>query len=234
MPFNPAEPQDTTKIRNLGSVIRDNWDGIYKAEDSFLPWAINLPDRQISVPGQIDPVAIPGSAGPPATPAAFILYCKEDVLGGFEFFGIDSLSQIIQFTSDGNIGSSATNFIINNFKFGSNATIYNAGNIVKARGSISSAGVLQAGSSNITSASKTATGNYTVNIAADVLEVGSKYHVSAICTSSSSGSNARTIWCYSKAVPVAAAVTAIKFYVNNASGAALIDESFDVIVTGGV
>ena len=88
MAFDNTQPTNTTKIRNLGVVIRPNWLAIEQADSSFQPQAINFKDRTAA--------GLP--VNPTALAAAYLLYCKQDAAGNPQLFGIDSSSNIIQFT----------------------------------------------------------------------------------------------------------------------------------------
>lgn len=89
MAFDNTQPTNTTKLRNLGVVIRPNWLAIETADATFLPQAINLANRTpLGVP--TDPAAIANS---------YILYCKQDGAGNPQLYGIDTASNILQFTS---------------------------------------------------------------------------------------------------------------------------------------
>lgn len=88
MAWDLTQPTDTTKIRNLGTVIRPNWVAIAQAQASFLPWAINFADRTVA-----------GTSSDPAAIAdAFIMYSKTDGAGNSELFGINENSAVMQFT----------------------------------------------------------------------------------------------------------------------------------------
>ncbi len=89
MAWDVAEPQDTTKIRSLGTVIRPNWTAIEQAESTFKPIALNFANRTPD-PAANDPTAIADT---------YIMYCKDDTGGDPELFGIDASSNIIQFTN---------------------------------------------------------------------------------------------------------------------------------------
>lgn len=89
MAWDISEPQDTTKIRDLGTVIRPNWVAIDQAESTFTPIAFNFANRTPD-PAANDPAAIADT---------YILYCKDDSGGDPELFGIDESSNIIQFTN---------------------------------------------------------------------------------------------------------------------------------------
>jgi hypothetical protein len=88
MVWDLTQPTDTTKIRNLGTVIRPNWQAIQEGDASFKPYSINL-DNRTPLPISNDPLAIAN---------AYLLYCKEDTAGDPQLYGIDASSNIIQFT----------------------------------------------------------------------------------------------------------------------------------------
>lgn len=88
MSWDNMQPTNTTKIRNLGVVIRPNWAAIEQADPSFQPWATNLKDR----------TEADLSANPPALDTAYTLFCKQDSEGNPELFGINSESDVTQFT----------------------------------------------------------------------------------------------------------------------------------------
>ena len=88
MAWDITQPTDTTKIRNLGIVIRPNWVAIQNADATFKPAALNFNDRTVA-----------GLAvNPTAIADAFIMYCKTDTAGNSELFGINENSAVIQFT----------------------------------------------------------------------------------------------------------------------------------------
>ena len=91
MAWDIAEPQDTTKIRDLGTVIRPNWVAIDQADSTFKPLAFNFANRTPD----------PAANNPTAIADAYILYCKDDGAGNPELFGIDENSVISQFTATG-------------------------------------------------------------------------------------------------------------------------------------
>jgi hypothetical protein len=98
MTFNKTQPADTTKIRNLGVVIRPNWVSIEEGDSSFRPYALNFQNRT--------PL---GVANDPDTIAdTYILYEKDDGAGNPELFGKDGSGNIIQFTEGGCLGSKNT------------------------------------------------------------------------------------------------------------------------------
>ena len=78
MTFDASQPANTTKIRNLGTVIRPNWEAIEQGDDSFIPYSLNLYDRSNGPP--------PASDDPDYLEAAYKLYCKQDDEGNPELF----------------------------------------------------------------------------------------------------------------------------------------------------
>lgn len=88
MAWDITQPTDTTKIRNLGVVIRPNWVAIQQADSTFKPWALNFTNRTVAGIA-VDPTAIA---------SAYILYSKTDTAGNTELFGINPLSNVIQMT----------------------------------------------------------------------------------------------------------------------------------------
>lgn len=89
MPFDKSQPTNTTKIRNLGTVIRPNWDAIELGDASFKPIALNLANRTPAVV-PIDPAAIAN---------VYQLYCKEDSHGNKQIYAEDPNAKIMQITN---------------------------------------------------------------------------------------------------------------------------------------
>lgn len=86
MTFDKTQPTDTTKIRNLGTVIRPNWVAIEEAASSFKPRALNLDNRTVlGVP--VNPTAIANS---------MILFSKSDASGKTQLYTIDPDSHVTQ------------------------------------------------------------------------------------------------------------------------------------------
>lgn len=124
MAWDSTQPTNVTKIRNLGVVIRPNWQAIEQADATFQPQALNFKDRTV--------------AGLPVNPTAiantFISFCKEASAGNSELYGIDENSNVIQFSASGRIGGPLQNFNLNNFRFNTRAQDYTINNIVHAYG----------------------------------------------------------------------------------------------------
>jgi len=102
MPFDKTQPADSTKIRNLGVVIRPNWAAIEEADPSFEPYAINLKDRSI-LPGPI-PV------NPAAIADAYLLFAKKDGLGNKQLYVENSAGSVTSLTNNPFPVSAATGY----------------------------------------------------------------------------------------------------------------------------
>jgi len=89
MSFDVTQPTDTTKIRNLGTVIRPNWAAIEQADSSFEPYAINYLDRTAAAIVPVTPANIATS---------YIQFCKQDVSGNTEMFVEDVSGNVTQMT----------------------------------------------------------------------------------------------------------------------------------------
>jgi hypothetical protein len=85
--FDKTRPTNTEKIRDLGTVIRPNWEAIEEAQSSFRPYAVNNVDRTAEPIAPEDPVAIANT---------LISFCKEDAGGTPRLFTIDPGSNILQ------------------------------------------------------------------------------------------------------------------------------------------
>lgn len=122
MAFDKTQPTDTTKIRNLGTVIRPNWVAIEEADSTFQPYAINLTDR--------DAAAL--SSNPTAIATAYITYCKQDASGDPEFFGIDPSSNVVQLTDAGFVGGPSQKLKTSGIRFGTATVDYARNNVISS------------------------------------------------------------------------------------------------------
>ena len=86
--FDKTQPTNTTKLRNLGVVIRPNWDAIETADSTFIPEALNLTDRTAAGLAN-DPTAIAD---------AMIAYSKQDGSGNPQLYAIDPSSTVTKLT----------------------------------------------------------------------------------------------------------------------------------------
>ena len=152
MSYDKTQPTDTTKIRNLGTVIRPNWVAIEEGDSSFKPYALNLQDRTPLAESN-DPTNISGSS---------IVYVKQDGAGNPELYAEDEDANIIQLTEAGRLGGPSTDLKLNEFRFGSSTTDYGRNNIIGAYVRWNSSGT--ALSSFGCSISKVATGVYEITL----------------------------------------------------------------------
>lgn len=96
MVWDKTEPTNSTKLRNLGIVIRPNWLAIEEADSSFQPDGLIMTDRTpLGVAN--DPTA--AVSGGTSRGNGYTLFCKQDASGDQQLYGIDPSSNIIQFTS---------------------------------------------------------------------------------------------------------------------------------------
>lgn len=152
MAWDITQPTNTTKIRNLGIVIRPNWQAIEEGDSTFKPQAFNLTDRTVA--------GLP--VNPTAIADAIVVYCKESTAGNSEFYVIDENSNVIQLSESGRIGGPAQNFNLNNLRFGTRAQDYTINNVVHAYGRFTSNGsTVVANNCNI---SRVGTGLYQITL----------------------------------------------------------------------
>ena len=221
MAWDTLQPTNTTKIRNLGVVIRPNWAAIQTADATFTPDAFNFKNRTPSVV-PIDPAAI-------AT--AYITYCKEDSAGNPELFGISAASEVVQFTKAGRLGVATQGVNALNFIMDSTSFTYGKNQMIVASGNFSAVGALLQGV-NMTASSHPGTGSYVISVNADVL-LNSGYQVIATAHNNGGfGDNERVINIVSKGVPSPGNPTLISLKIRSGSSNSH-DNKFDVIIIGG-
>jgi hypothetical protein len=98
MGYDVTQPTNTTKIRNLGTVIRPNWIAIVQADATFKPYAINLANRT-SLPIPADPAVIADT---------YLLYSKKDGAGNVQVYVENPAAKVTKLTSN-IVPSPATN-----------------------------------------------------------------------------------------------------------------------------
>lgn len=86
MAFDRTQPTNNTKIRNLGNVIRPNWEAIEDADTTFKVKALNFANR----------TALGIAVNPTAIASTEILYSKSDASGNTQLYMIDPASRITQ------------------------------------------------------------------------------------------------------------------------------------------
>jgi len=90
MTWNKSKPADNERVRNLGIVIRPNWQAIEEGDSTLKMEASNLNNRT--------PLVVPND--PTAITDACILYCKDDAAGNAHMFAINEQSKIYQLTGN--------------------------------------------------------------------------------------------------------------------------------------
>lgn len=176
MAFDKSQPEDTTKIRNLGVVIRPNWVAIEEADSSFKPYAINLISRNTT-----------GASNDPSTIASTsILFCKNDTAGNPELHHRGAAGNIIQMSYGGRMGGPETDLTMNKFRFGTSAVNYSVNSVVSSAISWTASGSTV--SSFRCSQSKIATGVYRVTFS--TARTSLNYYVQATLSFSPSSSTA--------------------------------------------
>lgn len=104
MAWDKSKPTNSEKIRELGEVIRPNWDAIETADSTFKPQALNLDDRT-ALGIANDPTALADTA---------ILYSKQDGDGDPQAYVIDPSSVITQLTGGSLTAASPGKLILPN------------------------------------------------------------------------------------------------------------------------
>ncbi len=110
MSFDSAQPADTTKIRNLGLVLRNNFQAMASgfSDTSYAPTALNLTEQ---------------AGNPGATANLGKVYCKTGPTSGKgELFYQDEDANVVQLTSAGKMGSPTTNIIANTISLNNGTT----------------------------------------------------------------------------------------------------------------
>jgi hypothetical protein len=221
MAWDNTQPTNTTKIRNLGVVIRPNWLAIEQADSTFKPYAINFTDRT--------------AAGLPVNPmaigTAYIVYCKQDAAGNPELFGISATSTVTQLVKAGRIGIPTQGVNALNFIMDSTSFTYGKNQMIVACGSFSSSGSLISGV-NMSALSHPDDGEYTVRVNANVL-LNSNYQVLCSCHNDGTfGDSERVINIVSKGSPSVGNPTNLSFVIRSGGGSRR-DQRFEVVVIGG-
>ena len=98
MAFDKSKPTNSEKIRELGEVIRPNWDAIETADETFKPQGLNFDDR----------TALGIADDPTAIADAVITYCKQDTSGDPQLYAINPSSVISQLTGSFSAAASGT------------------------------------------------------------------------------------------------------------------------------
>ncbi len=152
MPWDATQPADVTKIRNLGVVIRPNWQAIQTGDATFRVQSFNLLDRTVAALPN-NPVAIADTA---------ITYCKQSAAGNSELYMIDENSNVIQMSETGKLGGPTTTINASNIQFSTATTNYTRNNVIIAYGRFSGAGATVI--ANNCTIARTGAGNYLITL----------------------------------------------------------------------
>lgn len=157
MAWDKTKPANTEKIRNLGSVIRDNWQAIEEndtgvSSTSLNQWVIHLIDRS----------TIGGSNTPARIDNIGMLYCRNDGSNNELYFqDSQSTANEIQMTENGKIGAAGTQIVAQDISFGNATTVNSQNAMATAWGFFASNGATVA-AYNLT-CTRNSTGKYTLN-----------------------------------------------------------------------
>jgi hypothetical protein len=132
MAWDSTLPQDTVKVRNLSLQIRPNFAALQTADSTCRLNANNLQNRTTPGVAPVDPVTL-GTNG-------YVLYSKEGTAGKPELYGIDADSNVIEYSSQGKIGSLTMGFKMVNLTMAPYTPVLTANHFVLAYGSFSSGG----------------------------------------------------------------------------------------------
>lgn len=144
MAWNSALPGNTEKIRDLGRVIRPNWEAIEEADETagtpLTVRASQLADRSV--------VAV--AADPVVVGATTYVYSKQDGGGVQECYVRDAAGNIVQMTNDGGLGAADMRVNFEDFTNDNGTTLYDERNLVGYWGRISAAGAISDSSGGFT------------------------------------------------------------------------------------
>lgn len=130
MAFAKDKPSNSEKLRNLGVVIRANWEAIVESDDSFAVQAMKFTDR----------TAAGISLNPNTLASACQIFCKQDSSNNPELYIRNSTGAIRQLTKGGNLGTIGTNYLFDSFSHDNGTTTYNEDNFATAWGYYAAAG----------------------------------------------------------------------------------------------
>lgn len=211
MAFDKTQPTDTTKIRNLGVVIRPNWVAIEEGDSTFKPFAVNFQNRTPLAVGN-DPTTIADTS---------IFYVKDDGAGNPEAYIKDGSGNIMQISEGGALGAVTT--AVNGLSLSFDSTLtYDQTNMVTAKGHVTGAG---AGSGLFNCTTAGGSGQYTITFTNAMADT--TYQV--LATANMNGANHQRICCTRNKLVGSFQVTIRRSDQSSSFEA----EEFDFIVVGG-
>ena len=216
MGWNKSLPAVDEKLRTLSGVITPNWEAIEEGDETsgttLKQRAILLADRTV-VATSNDPVVVG---------ATTYLYSKQDGDGNQEAYVKDAASNEIQYTQGGRLGSEATDIGFESLSPDKGTNSYDEFNMVSHWGIFSSAGASII-SKGITSSSASG-GLYTITFDAAVTSANYAVFITPL---NISGNPHSTKW-------TTPTTTTFKIGVQNQNGTAVTNDSFCVMVVGGI
>lgn len=161
MVWNKALPANNEKIRNLGIVIRPNWEAIEEGDDVGVANMLQMRsvqlDNRTGLADNNDPVTNAGT---------HYYYSKDDTGGDQEAFMKDSAGNIIQLSNAGKFGYTGVDYEANSVSYDGTIT-FNENNLVTAWGLLNNSSLTVSPSSGITGVTRVSTGYYEITIAAN-------------------------------------------------------------------
>jgi len=223
--WNKNAITSTTKIREAGALHQANYNAIEEGDDTLKVEKWNFTNRDTA-----------GLATPPTrvdNTMQFFAQDNDDTKTDLYVIDDRNPANVIELTENGKLGGRSQSFVIGDFSFGTNTTTYDAGNIIKARGTFDTTNTTISfdNGDNMAAGVRISKGKFTVTVNADVLDDATDYQV--MVTPHSSSGSARSASIISKGV--VAAGNPVTIQVGIYEGSNLYDtESFDIIVMGGV
>jgi len=223
MAWNEDKPGNDEKIRNLGTVIRANWDAILKGDENTDGVTGMLEQYSVQLANRSD---VASSADPTVNEGTHYIYAKEDDEGNQEAFMQDSDgNDPIQVTQGGLLGSDVTDIGFDTISPDQGTNVFNEFNFVTHWGIFDQNGATIGTAYGITcSAPAPSSGLYTISFDSDVTSANYAVFITPLNTSNNPHSvkwNSPT-------------VSNFKIGIQNQNGTSITDDSFCVMVLGGI
>ncbi len=115
MAWDKSLPSNSEKIRNLGIVIRPNWEAIEEGDD--VGTSSMLQQRSVQLDNR---TGLAANNDPQTNTGTHYLYSKDDGGGTQEAFMKDSAGNVVQLTDGGVLGGATTGINLSNFSYTAN------------------------------------------------------------------------------------------------------------------
>ena len=219
MVWNKDLPADSTKIRDLGVVIRDNNTAIQTGDSTFQPQALNLIDRAS--------VAPPISNVPATIALTNIVYSRLGAVSGLpEFYSINPTYDT-QVTHAGRIGSPTTGATVSGLKYLTKTYDNAQANMVSAWAQCAGAGGFSGFAHSIATCTHNSTGNYTITTSPVFINAS----VGIMLTCHAGAADVRVANWVTKSYALSVLTVNVTIVNENASPR---DEDFDIMIVGGI